>query len=844
TFNENCGISFGNSLHNRVFKNNLVNNSYGITLGYSQNNIIIGNNISNNSWKGISLDYSSNNTLIENNFMGNRYSFYVLGNNTSHYVNYVDVSNTINGKPVYYLINKKDCAIPLNAGFVGLVNCTNIIVENLDLTSSGMIIAFTLNTTAKNNVITNSLVGIEIYNSSNIRILSNNIEKSRLGVIVNGYYNYVLKNNVTANYFYGIAVGGSYNNISENNVIANGRGISIGGTYNYACANNITKNGEGILLGGTCNYIVGNNITANKDGIYIGSSTSNLIFGNIITKNSDYGVFLGDSSYNTIYGNNITKNTYGIYYGRSSDNKFYHNNLIDNARQIYDRAWDVDVQIPKSTNVWNNWYPSGGNYWSDYKGVDKYNGPYQNISGSDGIGDTPYLIDKNNKDMYPLINPCKILTALSGVYILRVQSHPVTGVEISFSGDYSGNAITNFDMGPNFSPFTATLTAPSIYQGYIFDHWELDGSVFDLSNSVIVEVNEKYSARVATAVYTVSTGASAITLKDYRYEDVPLTTFESIVEELGGGNIAVKGKFYANLVPYDRIREAKLKIIAEYVTTGERGVVKEETRSFNLKPINNEFVADIALETLWPFFALNWFAAFAGYKILGNPEYLIEQIGEDVYLPEYFVYIGFERIYIGAKVVKIVGVDVSGKEFEISLDTPLPLKTSYTKLAEWAKRNDYIFTVSLSPVTLSVSDKSGNRVGAYDGKIVKKISNMYYVGEPGKPQLIVIESPPTDSEFKIEIGCIHNGLFTLIAGQKTGDSISKIVLASGAQIKQGEEKAFTIKSTSNGIIIVKEVPWWIEHEVWIIAGVIVTVAIITVSITTLIKKRKRLVANY
>lgn len=118
-------------------------------------------------------------------------------------------------------------------------------------------------------------------------------------------------------------------------------------------------------------------------------------------------------------------------------------------------------------------------------------------------------------------------------------------------------------------------------------------------------------------------------------------------------------------------------------------------------------------------FALNWFAAFASYKVLGDPQYVIEQIGEDVHLPEYFVYIGFERIYIGAKVVKVVGVDVSGKDFEIPLDTPLPLKTSYTKPAEWAKGNDYIFTISLSPVALSVSDKSGNKVGAYNGKIVK-----------------------------------------------------------------------------------------------------------------------------
>jgi hypothetical protein len=47
-------------------------------------------------------------------------------------------------------------------------------------------------------------------------------------------------------------------------------------------------------------------------------------------------------------------------------------------------------------NIWDNAYPSGGNYWSDYSGVD---------ANSDGIGDTPYVIDTNNQDPYPLMNP-------------------------------------------------------------------------------------------------------------------------------------------------------------------------------------------------------------------------------------------------------------------------------------------------------------------------------------------------------------------------------------------------------------------------------------------------------
>ena len=56
-------------------------------------------------------------------------------------------------------------------------------------------------------------------------------------------------------------------------------------------------------------------------------------------------------------------------------------------------------------NVWDDGYPSGGNYWTDHNPPDIYSGPYQNETGSDKIGDISYFIDGNNTDRYPLIYP-------------------------------------------------------------------------------------------------------------------------------------------------------------------------------------------------------------------------------------------------------------------------------------------------------------------------------------------------------------------------------------------------------------------------------------------------------
>ncbi|MFH0815410.1 MAG: hypothetical protein V1934_01135 [Methanobacteriota archaeon] len=81
------------------------------------------------------------------------------------------------------------------------------------------------------------------------------------------------------------------------------------------------------------------------------------------------------------------------------NNTIFHNNFIANGIQALDYS---------AGNAWDDGYPSGGNYWSDYNGTDVYSGPSQNISGSDGIGDTPYTNIQGGAgalDNYPLMEP-------------------------------------------------------------------------------------------------------------------------------------------------------------------------------------------------------------------------------------------------------------------------------------------------------------------------------------------------------------------------------------------------------------------------------------------------------
>lgn len=95
---------------------------------------------------------------------------------------------------------------------------------------------------------------------------------------------------------------------------------------------------------------------------------------------------------------NITHNSIrGINLGQHAMS-IYHNNFISNALHAHQY---------RNPNWWDDGYPSGGNYWDDYDGVDEYSGFNQDIPGPDGIGDTPYLVQGTyiNYDYYPLMNP-------------------------------------------------------------------------------------------------------------------------------------------------------------------------------------------------------------------------------------------------------------------------------------------------------------------------------------------------------------------------------------------------------------------------------------------------------
>jgi parallel beta-helix repeat protein len=134
--------------------------SSGIYLSNADNCALIDNVVTNNT-VGIVLASSANSTLKSNTLTDNKYGFGISATTTPtaappQYAQNIDSSNTINGKPIYYWISKNSLTVPSDAGYVALINCTNITVQNLELTNNynGLLIADTESSIIRNITLT------------------------------------------------------------------------------------------------------------------------------------------------------------------------------------------------------------------------------------------------------------------------------------------------------------------------------------------------------------------------------------------------------------------------------------------------------------------------------------------------------------------------------------------------------------------------------------------------------------------------------------------------------------------------------------------------------------------
>jgi len=192
----------------------------------------------------------------------------------------------------------------------------------------------------------------------------------------------------------------------ENMTISNfADAIYVLGDDNTISGDNITRNSYGLEAGYSSNIAVnGNNLTQNGCGVFLGSSSGSCVGENSILNGGTGIAMFGGSCNNNVSDNDVENCACGIFIDGNPfnapcyRNSIYHNNLINNTNE---------ASGSNLSNFWDDGYPSGGNYWSDYRAR------YPNASeiDSSGIWNTPYAIVStqgfgcNNTDRFPLVNP-------------------------------------------------------------------------------------------------------------------------------------------------------------------------------------------------------------------------------------------------------------------------------------------------------------------------------------------------------------------------------------------------------------------------------------------------------
>jgi len=275
-----------------------------------------------------------------------------------------------------------------------------------------------------NSTLTDNAYGIVLANSNNIEVSGITIKDTGTGLQCVGSSFIQIRANRIANSVKGVNLDCSVTDAFYNSIIDTDSGFLIGNYGSIDLERNSVATPRGFTLNGTASTIIRGNQIIGAAGlttqlfqyaIDMAETSAVSIESNNITNSGPAQVRAGSSGVkiescpvDTVSGQPLSCNTailrntisvansYGISLFAVQGVQVFHNHFLDNTIQAFDQT---------GQNTWDNGYPSGGNFWSDYLGVDNCSGPLQNICPSpDGIGDTPHMFNFN-EDHYPLMTP-------------------------------------------------------------------------------------------------------------------------------------------------------------------------------------------------------------------------------------------------------------------------------------------------------------------------------------------------------------------------------------------------------------------------------------------------------
>ncbi len=425
------------------------NNHHGITL-YSTTNTTVHNNTADfNQLKGIRLDRSDNNELKDNTVTSSEDGIYLMDS----------FNNTLSNNTASSNINH---GISLSGSSNNLIS-DNVVESNpvygINVDKSDN------NSLSSNSINMNEEDGIYIEDSRNVTLMNNRLNANNISsIVLDNSLNITLKGNEMTGP--GLEVIGytvdnwNTHTIDTSNQV-NGEPLIYLKDQNNA---EVSSNCGQLILANSSDILVKEKtFSQGSVSILLGYSNNNTISNNTIKDNSRHGIYLFRSSYNKILDNFISSNENGIYFvlsehttiknnslrhnreagldiNNNADNKIYHNNFINNTQHV--KAF--------SSNVYDDGYPSGGNYWDDYEGDDRCSGPDQDEPGRDGIGDTSYSVGVNS-DNYPLMEPWPMDETSPVISSVKAEEITTTTARITWNTDEVSDSMVNYSVNPDLS---------------------------------------------------------------------------------------------------------------------------------------------------------------------------------------------------------------------------------------------------------------------------------------------------------------------------------------------------------------------------------------------------------
>ena len=391
---EASGIGIESSTDVEIASNVVDANEVGIGIDSSSFVIIIANRVSGSRDRGIALESSTYVSMVANLLTSDGVT--MGGHFRSDYTSHaIGPDNLVNGKPLRYY---KDCSgvdiDGIDAGQVLIAGCRDVRVANLGIsdTDGAVLMAFVEGAVIQGSDLGGTSYGtyvvqhdaVHLYGSAGVLVSDNSLWGNGEGVAVDNSTDVRVLGNAFWNNGYAMSIFWSSGISVANNTIDTGWPYQWGGGIHAFRSEDVT--------------IASNNISRSGENIYVQDSNGVKIRCNHVADAKGEGVRLWVSTDITIVGNTVSNSSIGIRVFEGNTGVLaHHNNLLNSGHAQAQDGEGIE-------NTWDDGYPSGGNHWSDYRGVDVFSGPGQDQPGSDGIGDTPYVIDMDSRDRYPLMD--------------------------------------------------------------------------------------------------------------------------------------------------------------------------------------------------------------------------------------------------------------------------------------------------------------------------------------------------------------------------------------------------------------------------------------------------------